>query len=219
MILLSILLSTALAQVADKANSGYKTPEGRAGVAQTLIAPGRDARQKPEELVRAMALQPGMVVADIGTGPGYMLPFLSRAVGEKGRVVAEDIQDDFLAKARTKAESDKLSNVTFIKGSETDPMLPEGGVDVALALDSYHHYDYPQKMLAGIRKGLKPGGKLVLVEYYKRREAMPNGRALEHIRIDAPDVIKEIESNGFRLESQREHIKDSQYMLTFSVVK
>ena len=218
MILLSILLSTAFAQVADKANSAYKTPEGRAGVAQTLSAPGRDARQKPEELVRAMELKPGMVVADIGTGPGYMLPYLSRAVGEKGRVIAEDIQDDFLAKARTKAESDKLRNVTFIKGSETDPMLPEGGADMALALDSYHHYDYPQKMLAGIRKGLKPGGKLVLVEYYKRKEAMPNGRALEHIRIDAPDVIKEIESNGFRVESQREHIKDSQYMVTFSVV-
>src|SRR5882762_3149801 len=163
-----------------------------------------------------MALQPGMVVADIGVGAGYMLPFLSHAVGAKGSVVAEDIQDDFLAKARTKVESEKLSNVTFIKGSETDPLLPDGGVDVALALDSYHHYDYPEKMLAGIRKGLKPGGKLVIVEFYKRPNAMPNGRALEHIRLDAPDVIKEIEANGFRLLSQREHVPDSQYMLTFA---
>src|SRR6185436_4048976 len=96
-ILLFTLLSTAFPQLADKANSAYKTPEGRDTVAQTLIAPGRDARQKPEELVRAMQLQPGMVVADIGTGPGYMLPFLSRAVGETGRVLAEDIQEDFLA--------------------------------------------------------------------------------------------------------------------------
>jgi ubiquinone/menaquinone biosynthesis C-methylase UbiE len=218
-ILLFTLLSTAFPQLADKANSAYKTPEGRDTVAQTLIAPGRDARQKPEELVRAMQLQPGMVVADVGTGPGYMLPFLSRAVGETGRVLAEDIQEDFLAKARKKAETDKLPNVSFIKGSETDPMLPESGVDVALALDSYHHYDYPQKMLAGIRKALKPGGKLVLVEYYRRQNAMPNGRAMEHIRLDAPDVIKEIESNGFRLESQREHIKDSQYMVTFTAIK
>jgi ubiquinone/menaquinone biosynthesis C-methylase UbiE len=218
-ILVLFCIGPVAGQVADKANSGYKTPEGRERVAQTLIDPGRDARQKPEELVRAMALKPGMVVADIGTGAGYMLPFLSRAVGSKGRVLAEDIQDDFLAKARTKAESEKLANVSFVKGSETDPMLPESGVDVALALDSYHHYDYPEKMLAGIRKGLKPGGKLVLVEYYKRKEAMPNGRALEHIRLDAPDVIKEIEANGFHLESQREHVKNSQYMLTFTAIK
>jgi len=62
-------------------------------------------------------------------------------------------------------------------------------------------------------------GRLVIVEYYKRANAMTNGRALEHIRLDAPDVIKEIEANGFHLESQREHIKDSQYMLTFSALK
>ena len=216
LLLVTVLISVAYAQVADKANAGYKTPEGREQVARTLIAPDRDAKQKPEELVQAMSLKPGMVVADIGTGAGYMLPFLSRAVGANGRVLAEDIQDDFLAKARSKAESENLGNVTYIKGSETDPMLPKSGVDVALALDSYHHYDYPEKMLAGIRRGLKPGGRLVIVEYYKSATAMPNGRALEHIRLDAPEVIKEIEANGFRLVSQREHIKDSQYMLTFT---
>jgi ubiquinone/menaquinone biosynthesis C-methylase UbiE len=218
LLLVPVLFSVAFAQVADKANSAYKTPEGREQVAQTLVAPDRDAKQKPGELVQAMLLKPGMVVADIGTGAGYMLPFLSRAVGPSGRVLAEDIQDDFLEKARSKAESEKLGNVTYIKGGETDPMLPKSGVDVALALDSYHHYDYPEKMLAGIRKGLKPGGRLVIVEYYKSATAMPNGRALEHIRLDAPDVIKEIEANGFRLVSRREHVKDSQYMLTFRSV-
>jgi len=211
-----VLVSSAPAQVAGNANSGYKTPEGRERVAKTLTAPDRDSKQKPEELVRAMAIKPGMVVADIGTGAGYMLPYLSRAAR---RVIAEDIQDDFLDKARAKAKSEKLANVDFIKGTETDPMLAENGVDIALALDSYHHYDYPEKMLAGIRRGLKPNGRLVIVEYYKRESAMPNGRALEHIRLDAPDVIKEIEANGFHLEAQREHVKDSQYMLTFIALK
>ena len=214
-----LLLSCGWSQVADKANTGYKTPEGRQAVAKSLTAPDRDARQKPEELVQSMDLKPGMVVADIGMGAGYMLPFLSRAVGLDGRVMAEDIQDDFLALARTKAAGDKLGNVAFIKGSEKDPALPPGTVDVALALDSYHHYDYPQQMLAGIRKGLKPGGRLVIVEYYKRAGAMANGRALEHIRLDAPDVVKEVEANGFQLLSQREHIPGSQYMLVFTSLR
>jgi ubiquinone/menaquinone biosynthesis C-methylase UbiE len=212
------LFALALAaQVADKANEGYKTPEGRAQVAKSLTAPDRDAKQKPEELVQGMNLKPGMTVADIGTGAGYMLPFLSHAVGSAGRVLAEDIQDDFLAQARAHAESAKLTNVTYVKGNEKDPKLPAGGVDAALALDSYHHYDYPKEMLAGLRAGLKLGGHLVIVEYYKSPTAMPNGRAMQHIRLDKPDVIKEVEANGFRLVSQRDQVKDSQYMLTFAV--
>jgi ubiquinone/menaquinone biosynthesis C-methylase UbiE len=216
LLLIPALLSAAFAQVADKANAGYKTPEGRDQVARSLIAPDRDAKQKPDELVKAMQLQPGMTVADIGTGAGYMLPFLSRAVGPGGRVLAEDIQDDFLAKARAHATEGKLGNVDFIKGTEKDPTLPAASVDVALALDSYHHYDYPREMLAGLRAGLKPGGRLVIVEYYKSPTSMPNGRAMEHIRLDKPDVIKEVEANGFHLVSQREQVKDSQYMLTFA---
>ena len=70
-------------------------------------------------------------------------------------------------------------------------------------------------MLAAIHKALKPGGRLVIVEYYKRPDAMAGGSALTHIRLDMPDVIKEIEANGFHLIAEREHIKDSQYMLTF----
>ena len=201
------------AQVAGQANSGYQTEQQRKAVASGLADPARDERQKPGELVRAMGLQPGMTVADVGTGIGYMLPFLSRRVGPTGRVIAEDIFDDFLASARQRAGNQKLENVTFVKGTETDPKLPEGEVDVVLALDVYHHFDYPDKMLAAIHQALKPDGKLVVVEYYKRQEAMPNGRALTHIRLDMPDVIKEVEANHFHLLAEKEHIPDSQYML------
>jgi predicted methyltransferase len=212
-----LFMAAASAQVASSANSGYKTAEGRARVAATLTRPDRDQSQKPQELVDQMGLKPGMVVADVGTGAGYMLPYLSQAVGPKGKVIAEDIHDDFLAKARDKAQKDSLQNVEFVKGSERTPNLPAGQADMALALDSYHHYDYPQEMLAGIAKGLKPGGRLVIVEFYKRPGAMPNSNAMEHIRIDQPDVIREVEAAGFKLVSKREHIKDSQYMLVFTL--
>ena len=202
------------AQVATEANSQYRTAEGRKAVAANLDSPDRDQRQKPAEVVRAMGLQPGMTVADVGTGVGYMLPFLSRGVGASGKVIGEDIFDDYLAAARRRVQQDKLVNVTFIKGSEKDPMLPAGTLDRVLVLDVYHHFDYPQSMLAGIYRALKPDGKLVIVEYYKNKTAMPNGRALTHIRLNKPDVIKEVEANHFHVVAQREQIPDEQYMLT-----
>ncbi len=199
--------------MASQANSGYQTEQQRKTVANGLADPARDAKQKPGELIRAMGLQPGMTVADVGTGIGYMLPFLSRRVGADGKVIAEDIFDDFLASARQRVENQKLANVTFVKGTDSDPKLPENAVDVVLALDVYHHFDYPDKMLAAIHQSLKADGKLVIVEYYKRQEAMPGGRALTHIRLDMPDVIKEIEANHFHLIAEKEHVPDSQYML------
>jgi ubiquinone/menaquinone biosynthesis C-methylase UbiE len=214
LVVVFLALAGALgAQVAQQANSTYQTEAGRKSVAKGLAAPDREQTQKPGELIRTMGLEPGMTVADVGTGVGYMLPFLSKRVGPAGRVLAEDIFDDFLAGAKQAAEDQKLANITFIKGTETDPNLPEGQVDMELVLDAYHHFDYPEKMLAALRKALKPDGKLVVVEYYKRESAMPNGRALTHIRLDMPDVIKEIEANHFHLLMEKEHIKNVQYML------
>jgi ubiquinone/menaquinone biosynthesis C-methylase UbiE len=213
-VVLAVLACASLsAQVAKQANSGYQTEEARKSVAKGLADPARDEKQKPREMIQAMGLQRGMTVADVGTGIGYMLPFLSRAVGRQGRVIGEDIFDDFLASAKQRAENQNLQNVTFVKGTDTDPNLPEGQVDQVLVLDVYHHFDYPERMLAAIHKALKPGGKLVIVEYYKSQEAMPNGRALTHIRLNKPDVIKEIEANHFRLASERDHVPGSQYML------
>jgi ubiquinone/menaquinone biosynthesis C-methylase UbiE len=213
-VLTSLLLAGGLfAQVASQANSGYKTEEQRQTVAKTLSDPARDEKQKPGELMRSAGIRPGMTVGDVGTGIGFMLPFLSKRVGPEGKVIAEDIFDDFLAAAKQRVANQKLENVTFVKGTETDPKLPEGAMDLVLALDVYHHFDFPDKMLAAIHKSLKPDGRLVIVEYYKRAEAMPAGRALTHIRLDMPDVIKEVEANHFHLIAEKEHIPDSQYML------
>ncbi len=211
---IALAFAAALAaQVAGPANAGYKTPEGRKQVAASLGDPARDQSMRPGQLMNEMGLKAGMTVADVGTGIGFMLPFLSKRVGADGHVIAEDIEDDFLAMARQSADTQNLSNVTFVKGTVTDPKLPDGGVDIELVLDAYHHFDYPEKMLASLHKALKPEGRLVIVEYYKRETAMPNGRALTHIRLDMPDVIKEVEANHFHLIEEKERTKNVQYML------
>ena len=207
------------AQIATQANSQYQTPDGRKAVAATLAAPDRDQRQKPGQLLRAAGLMRGMTVADVGTGIGYMLPFLSRGVGPTGRVFAEDIFDDYLAAARQTAEAQHLDNIVFVKGTDMDPKLPENSFDCVLVLDVYHHFDYPEAMLAGIYRALKPDGRLVIVEYYKNETAMPDGRALTHIRLDMPDLIKEVQANHFHLVSEREQIPYVQYMLVLEKAK
>jgi ubiquinone/menaquinone biosynthesis C-methylase UbiE len=157
-----------------------------------------------------------MTVVDVGTGPGYMLPFLGEAVGPSGRVIAEDIFPDFLEQARRRAEQSKLSNVTFVRGEEKDARLPAGAADVVLVLDVYHHFNYPADMLGSLRRGLKPDGRLVLVEYHKSTAAM-GGRGEEHVRLGIDDAIREIEANGFALVSRRDFVPKVQWMGVFRV--
>jgi ubiquinone/menaquinone biosynthesis C-methylase UbiE len=192
-------------------NARYQTKEGRKQIAATLANPERDKTQKPEQVIAAMNLKPGMTVADIGTGIGYMLPHLSKAVGPSGKVLAEDIQTDFLNQAKAKAASEKLSNISFILGSGTSSNLPAGAVDVELVLDVYHHFVETDKMLAGLAAGLKPNGRLVIVEYHKANSPTPG-----HIKLEWSEVEKQVQANGFKLLSKIDRITDRQYMLTFA---
>jgi ubiquinone/menaquinone biosynthesis C-methylase UbiE len=208
----------AIAQVADKANEGYKTHEGRESVAKGLGDPAREDRQKPRDIVDAMDLKPGGTVADVGTGVGFMLPYLSHAVGDTGHVIGEDIQNDFLDKAKLKVQLSRLSNVQLVLGTDRDPKLPADSLEGVLVLDVYHHFDYPEAMLEHVHDSLLSDGKLVIVEYFKRPGAMPGGdpnRAVEHIRLDQDDLIKEVEANGFRLISKRDLVPKSQYIAIF----
>lgn len=200
-------------QTAKQANDRYATPESRSKIAASLTAKDRDARQRPQELVAQLGIRKGMTVADIGTGAGYMLPWLSEAVGPGGRVLAEDIFPDFLATARTNAAA--LRNVDFIHGSETDVKLPAGSVDLALVLDAYHHFDHPKEVLASLRSALKPGGRVAIVEYHRKPNAMAGGNAMQHIRATREEFVREIESYGFRALEVKDFTPDVQWLGIF----
>ena len=201
--------------MAAKANKAYKTKEGREGVAKTLADPNRDERQNPRDIVEAMKLKKGQTVVDLGTGVGLHAPVPEPRGGPTGGVIGEDIAQDFIDKAKLRASTLELKNVTFILGTEQDPMLPADKADAILVLDVYHHFDYPATMLGHIRDCLVSDGRLYIIDFYKRPDAMPNGRAMQHIRLDQEDVIHEVEAAGFRMSSKRELVPKAQYLVVF----
>ncbi|MGH9629706.1 MAG: class I SAM-dependent methyltransferase, partial [Bryobacteraceae bacterium] len=130
-------------------------------------------------------------------------------------VIAQDIFPDFLKRAKEKAAGENLSNVQFVLGNDKQTKLPEAAADLILVLDVYHHFDYPARMLADLKKALKPDGRLAIVDYHKNKESMSNGRALKHIRLTDKEAVKEVESNGWKLVSKSEHIPRVQWLGIF----
>ena len=129
-----------------------------------LERPDRAVSEFPDRLVQALDLRPTDVVADIGAGTGYFTVRISPRVPQ-GKVFAVDIQPEMLARIRARVAADSIENVVPILGSDQDPNLPADSVDVALIVVSYHEFSHPREMIARIVEALKPGGRLVLVEY------------------------------------------------------
>jgi ubiquinone/menaquinone biosynthesis C-methylase UbiE len=133
----------------------------------------REDEEHPQKLVDALELKGGEVVADLGAGSGYFTFRLAAKVGEKGRVLAVDIEPKMLAAIRKKAGELKVANVELVQNTEKDPKLPAGGVDLVLMVDVYHEFAHPYEMMLEVRKGLKAGGRVVLVEYRKEDPKVP----------------------------------------------
>ncbi|MGH7127050.1 MAG: class I SAM-dependent methyltransferase [Planctomycetaceae bacterium] len=136
----------------------------------------RSEREKEEQLskmVAALKLEPGMTVADIGAGSGVITVKLAEKVGETGAVVAVDIQEEMLIRLRKKVERLGLENVKLIKGTITSPNLEPESVDLALMVDVYHEFSHPHEMMQAIAAAMKPGGRVVLVEYRKEDPKVP----------------------------------------------
>ena len=129
-----------------------------------LERPEREATEFPQRVVQALDLQPTDVVADIGAGTGYFTFRLSQHVPE-GKVLAVDIQQEMLDRIQARMMADSVDNVELILGTVEDPNLPPASIDEAVIVVSYHEFSHPHEMMTHIVAALKPGGRLVLVEY------------------------------------------------------
>jgi ubiquinone/menaquinone biosynthesis C-methylase UbiE len=173
--------------------------------------PKRDAWQKPEALVRGLAIAPGMAVADVGAGTGYLSRHLSRAVGDAGTVLAVEVEPKLVAHLRTRAEQEKTANVVPVLGSTDDPRLPAKGVDLILILDTYHHIDDRLTYFRRIQRALRPGGRVAIVDWEKRD--LPVGPEAEH-KLAREHVVSEMEQAGWRLVEEPD-VLPYQYVLVF----
>ncbi len=121
--------------------------------------------ERPDLVLAALELKPGMKVADIGAGSGYYSWRMAERVGARGAVYAVDVQPGMIEILKRSMSERGVANVKAVLGTATDPNLPAGSLDLALMVDVYHEFEYPYEMLAAIVKALKPGGRVVFVEF------------------------------------------------------
>ena len=133
--------------------------------ADWLERPEREAEERPDLLIPALKLKAGDSVADIGAGTGYYTRRLAKAVGEKGAVYAVEIQQEMLDLLTNKLAGENIHNIKPVLGTITDPKLPRAAVDLILLVDVYHEFDHPFEMVTAMCQSLKPGGRIVFVEF------------------------------------------------------
>jgi precorrin-6B methylase 2 len=172
----------------------------------------RDERQEEENTALAienMNLSPDAVVADIGAGTGYYSFGIAQKV-PAGKVYAVDIQDEMIRYLNENKASQKIKNVEVVKGSERSPNLPDNSIDLAIMVDVYHELEHPHEMLQAVKKSLKPGGKILLLEY---REEDPSIPIKPHHKMSVKQANKEMQANGFQLDYHGDFLPIQHFLL------
>jgi ubiquinone/menaquinone biosynthesis C-methylase UbiE len=161
-----------------------------------LEDPARARWQRPARLVRALGLRPGQIVAEIGSGSGYMVRRLARAVGPRGHVYAVDAEPRMLPILVERLRRARIGNVTPVLAPDADPFLPDRAVDLVLVVNTYHHFPGGPRYLRRLARLLRRGGRLVNVDFHRRET--PVGPPLER-RIARETFLRDARRAGLRL--------------------
>ncbi|MGH8007894.1 MAG: class I SAM-dependent methyltransferase, partial [Candidatus Binatia bacterium] len=159
--------------------------------------PQRDEWQQPDAVIQALKLKPGQVVADIGASSGYFSLRLARAIGPQGTVFALDFAANTIDYLRQRVAKENVQNVQAILVPHHDPLLIDGSLDLAFLCNTYHHLEDRDVYLRKLRKGLKPDGRVVIVDFYQR-DGMPVGPPMD-MRLSEETVQKELQGAGLNV--------------------
>jgi len=207
----SLTRGVAAQTAATPQEMGHRHGDPAAYIA-SLENPARDAYQKPQEVVTALALREGEVIADIGAGSGYFAVRFARAVGPRGRVYAVDISPDMIRYLNRRIRDEELSNVTTVLSDPDDPLLRDGSVDRFVIVNTWHHIEDQPKYLSLMKRMLRPGGQVVHIDFQKRE--LPVGPPLS-MKIAREDLVRQMEAAGFSLAAEHDFLP-YQYFLVFA---
>ncbi len=166
----------------------------------------RESREQEEDctmMLEALHLKAGQTVCDMGCGNGFYTLKMAKLVGPQGKVLAVDIQPEMLHMLSERGKAEGMSNIKPIQGTPINPNLPDESVDLILLVDVYHEFAYPEQMLRGMRRSLKPDGRLALVEF--RREDRNVPIKLLH-KMTKKQILKEFEPNGYKVVEEFEKL-------------
>ncbi len=183
-------------------NRHYRNPDFEVWV-RRFERPGREVYDERHAIVEATGVGPGMVVADIGAGTGLFTRLFSEKVGVRGKVYAVDISAEFVENIERIADERGLGNVQGVVNAPREVNLPAGSVDLAFVCATYHHFEYPHEMLSSIRRALRPGGDLVIIDFRKEK-GLSSEWVMGHVREGRSAVIREIEAAGFRFIAEED---------------
>jgi arsenite methyltransferase len=180
-----------------------------------LDSPERDGYQKPEQVIEALALTPGMAVADLGAGSGYFTRRFVTAVTETGKVYAIDVEPEMLAYARERIEQMGVpSTVEFVLAQPENPNLPEASVDLIFLCNVYHHLEDRTTYFSKLRSALKDGSRIAIIDFYHDERAGNVGFPRRHL-VARETVVDELTKAGYRLVREHDFLP-RQYFLEFA---
>lgn len=203
-LLLTPRISSGEANVAPDINRPYKSADLDVRMwAERFTGESREVFLARHEVVEALALEPGMRIADVGAGTGLYVQLFAAEVGREGRVYAVDIAPQFLDFIADNAYADGLTQVITVLGEDKRTNLKPGSVDVIFHSDTYHHFEYPQTIVADMLAALTPGGEMWVLDF-ERIEGVSAPWTLDHVRAGKRTVIEEITAAGFELVGEVE---------------